>query len=61
MEMAALLTVAAFRRIDLAGALVVSDDLSRLVWRHGFRDPRFLQTRKLLPGRLLEALTAESP
>lgn len=61
MEMAALLTVAAFRRIDLAGALVVSDDLSRLVWRHGFRDPRFLQARKVLPGRLLEALTAESP
>lgn len=49
MEMSALFTVAAFRGIDLAGVLVVSDDLSRLTWRHGFRDPRFQETRKRLP------------
>lgn len=52
MEMSALFTVAAFRGIDLAGVLVVSDDLSRLTWRHGFRDPRFRETRKRLPALL---------
>ncbi|ROQ90729.1 nucleoside phosphorylase [Desulfosoma caldarium] len=52
MEMSALLTVAAFRGIDLAGVLVVSDDLSRLRWRHGFRDPRFQETRKRVPALL---------
>ncbi len=52
MEMSALFTVAAFRAIDLAGILVVSDDLSRFTWRHGFRDPRFQQTRKHLPPLL---------
>lgn len=52
MEMSALLTVAAFRGIELAGVLVVSDDLSQLRWRHGFRDPRFQRTRKRLPELL---------
>lgn len=52
MEMSALLTVAAFRGIELAGILIVSDDLSRLRWRHGFRDPRFQRTRKRLPELL---------
>ncbi|MEJ5365190.1 MAG: nucleoside phosphorylase [Desulfosoma sp.] len=52
MEMSALFTAAAFRGIDLAGVLVVSDDLSRLTWRHGFRDPQFQETRNRLPERL---------
>lgn len=52
MEMSALFTVAAFRGVDLAGVLLVSDDLSRLTWRHGFRDPRFQEARKRLPPLL---------
>lgn len=52
MEMSALFTVAAFRQIDVAGLLVVSDDLSQLRWRHGFRDFRFQETRKLIPTLL---------
>lgn len=56
MEMSALLTVAAFRGIELAGVLVVSDDLSQLRWRHGFRDPRFQRTRKRLPELLRHLL-----
>ncbi len=36
MEMSALLTVAAYRGISLAGLLVVSDELASLKWRHGF-------------------------
>lgn len=58
MEMAALLTVAAFRGIEFAGVLVVSDDLSHLRWRHGFKDPGFIQTRKRLPQRILQALSS---
>ncbi len=56
MEMAALMTVSIFRGIDFAGVLVVSDDLANLSWRHGFRNPRFLETRKRLPPHLFEAL-----
>lgn len=52
MEMSALFTAAAFRRIDLAGVLVVSDDLSHLRWRHGFGDSRFRETRKRVPEKL---------
>jgi len=38
MEMSALITVAAYRSAALAGVLVVSDELSSLVWRPGFMD-----------------------
>ncbi len=41
MEMSALMTVALFRRVKLAGLLVVSDELAGITWRHGFSDPRF--------------------
>lgn len=37
MEMSALITVAAYRSVALAGVLVVSDELSSLEWRPGFR------------------------
>jgi uridine phosphorylase len=46
METSAFFTVGAFRGIEVAALLVVSDDLSRLKWRHGFRDPGFLKARK---------------
>jgi len=36
MEMSALLTVAAYRGVSLAGLLTVSDELSSLKWKHGF-------------------------
>lgn len=38
MEMSALITVAAYRSAALAGVLVVSDELSSLIWRPGFMD-----------------------
>ncbi|MBF0526273.1 MAG: nucleoside phosphorylase [Deltaproteobacteria bacterium] len=41
MEASALLTVAVFRGVEAAGLLVVSDELSSLKWKHGFRDPVF--------------------
>lgn len=42
MEASALFTVAAYRGIDLASVLVVSDELFNLRWRMGFTHPRFL-------------------
>jgi purine-nucleoside phosphorylase len=46
MELSALFTVARFRKVALAGILVVSDELSSLDWRPGFKDERFLQSRR---------------
>jgi uridine phosphorylase len=46
METSAIFTISAFRWIEAAGLLIVSDDLSKMTWRHGFREPRFLQARK---------------
>ena len=46
MEISALYTVARFRRVDLRGILVVSDELSSLKWRPGFKQGRFVQGRQ---------------
>jgi purine-nucleoside phosphorylase len=46
MEVSALYSVAAFRRVEAAAVLVVSDDLSRLTWTPGFKDPRFARGRE---------------
>jgi uridine phosphorylase len=46
MEVSALFSVAAFRRVEAAALLVVSDDLSSLVWQPGFKDPRFTRGRE---------------
>ena len=46
MEISALYAVALFRRVDLAGILVVSDELSSSNWRPGFKHERFRQSRK---------------
>jgi purine-nucleoside phosphorylase len=46
MELSALYSVAQFRRVSLAGILVVSDELSSLDWRPGFKDERFVQGRR---------------
>jgi len=64
MELSALFSVAAFRQAPLAGVLVVSDDLSTLRWRPGFRDPAFREGRHAacravadLAARRLEAFS----
>jgi purine-nucleoside phosphorylase len=46
MEISALYTVARYRRVDLGGILVVSDELSSLSWQPGFTNERFRQSRK---------------
>ncbi len=58
METSALFTVAAFRGILIAAALVVSDDLSSLTWVHGFRERGFIRTRAELAKSVLKAVAS---
>lgn len=53
MEFSALCTVAAFRGIEFAGVLVVSDELWRETWRPGFKDERFRNNCRRLMDCLL--------
>jgi purine-nucleoside phosphorylase len=47
MELSALYSAAQFRGVALAGILVVSDELSSLDWRPGFKDKRFVESRRI--------------
>jgi uridine phosphorylase len=58
MEMAALFAVGQFRRVPLAGLLVVSDELFTLKWRHGYRDPAFHRSRELAARLVLDTAAA---
>lgn len=60
METSALFTVGAFRGIETAAMLIVSDDLSGMTWRHGFRESRFLEARKQV-SRFLYQFVVRSP
>ena len=60
MELSALLSVGMFHGVDVAGLLVVSDELSSLTWKPGFKSERFRQARKdaaMIVGKLCEGLT----
>ncbi|MEJ2169858.1 MAG: nucleoside phosphorylase [Desulfobacterales bacterium] len=46
METSALCSVANFRGVDLGAILVVSDELSSLTWRPGFKHKKFAEGRK---------------
>ncbi len=48
MELSALFTVAAHLSIALSAILVVSDDLSSLSWKPGFKDKIFIENRQKL-------------
>lgn len=48
MELSALFTVADYLNIGLCAILAVSDDLSSLTWKPGFKDKRFIENRQLL-------------
>lgn len=56
METSALLTVAAFRQIRLAVVLTVSDELHSMHWVHGYREPRFLETREKVVDAVLSVV-----
>jgi uridine phosphorylase len=60
MELSALFSVGAFHGVDVSGLLVVSDELSSLIWKPGFKSEQFKQARKnaaMLVMKLCEALT----
>lgn len=46
METSALFTVGRFRNVSVGAVLVVSDDLSTLSWKPGFKDKRFKTARR---------------
>lgn len=46
MELSAIFTVAAFREMEAAGILVVSDELSDYTWRPGFKTAAFKTARQ---------------
>jgi purine-nucleoside phosphorylase len=60
METSALFSAAAYRRVELISILVVSDELSTLTWRPGFKDPRFRRGR-LAACRAVARLMASVP
>jgi purine-nucleoside phosphorylase len=55
MEISALFSVARFRQVELGAVLVVSDELSSLKWRPGFKDERFVQGRQIACKMIREA------
>jgi uridine phosphorylase len=61
MEMSALFRVAEYRRVALAGLLVVSDELFTLKWRPGFRTPAFKSSCRHAVRALLDFCAALSP
>ncbi len=46
METSALFTVGDFRNVAVGGILVVSDELSTFEWHRGFRESRFIKSRR---------------
>lgn len=46
MEVSALFSVAAFRGIQAAAVLVISDELFDMTWRPGFGDKKFIEARQ---------------
>jgi purine-nucleoside phosphorylase len=47
MEASVLFSIGSFRGVDVAALLTVSDELSTLSWKPGFKDPRFAAGRKI--------------
>ena len=58
MEMSALFTVAAFRRVQLGGLMVVSDELGTLKWKTGFLNPLFWFASKKAARLAIESCLA---
>jgi uridine phosphorylase len=59
MEMSALITLGIYRSVEVAGLLVVSDELFELKWRPGFRSPVFREACRSAARLLLNLV--ESP
>ncbi len=57
MELSALFTVGRFHNIEIGSILVVSDELATYEWRPGFREKRFIKTRKIV-AEVIKSLCA---
>lgn len=57
MEIAALMTVAIYRKVDLAGLFLVSDELFGSKWNPGFSSFRFQEASEALSEFMLEFLS----
>jgi uridine phosphorylase len=55
MEMAALFAVGRFRRVPVAGLLLVSDELATLKWQPGYRSKHFRRSRDRAAALVLAA------
>lgn len=55
MEMSALFTIAAYRKVRLGGLMVVADELARLKWKTGFLNPLFWSASKKAAHLAIEA------
>ena len=56
MEMSALICVAVFRSVMLAGILVVSDELFEMKWKSGFGDPSLKESASTAMDVILETI-----
>ena len=54
MELSAIYSAAGFRNIEAAGILVVSDEISTLTWKPGFRDNHFRESRAVVCEALIK-------
>ena len=54
MEMSALFTIAAYRKVHLGGFMVVSDELASLKWKTGFLNPFFWLASKNAARLIIE-------
>ncbi|HYA01629.1 MAG TPA: nucleoside phosphorylase [Syntrophobacteria bacterium] len=61
MEMSALFRVADYRKVGLAGLLVVSDELFTLKWRPGFRSSAFKGSCRRAVGAVLDFVAGVPP
>jgi len=59
MEFSALCSVAAFRRIEFAGVLIVSDEIWGQSWRPGFTSDAFVTTKTRIIDYLLKTFTEQ--
>ena len=60
MELSALITLAVYRSVAMAGLLVVSDELSDLKWRPGFSNPLLKKNTHLAGNILLDLIRSKS-
>ena len=57
MEMSALMTLAVYRGVSMAGLLVVSDELFEMKWKPGFSNPLLKKNSRAAARALLAAIT----